>query len=447
MTDVTPTYDRFSLILRGLKNADRFAVGRRLLSVVALGALAERNEPGSWRELRRILHEPSFERGSSILLNMAAAVEKSDPGIARVFTQVLVNDALHSRSFAETLLGALSVLEEWLPLSDQVAFGRWFNAALDEASNSGPAIGDIATSRNVSELLIALADLKSGQSLYDPCSGLAGLLSLAEQQAGPLDIMGRDIHPISWALGSLRLHLLGSTATIEQGDSLDQRYRQYDRVVCDPPSGLYPDFRPGVLSRSVGSGGSRRYEGLFVDHCAASLKVGGRAVVLVNQGFLARRGFDEEIRRSLVRQGLIEGIVALPAGFSAWSPVELALLVLSNAHAPDRGVRMVDVARMDDWQRGRPRDFGDGVSALLEAYHSTEPGDFATTVPTESLYQTGLFRPAHYFSEDIVRRPVSDLLAEAAQYEAKAQVEANEISRLLTQLKLNQPPTARMKQN
>ena len=436
MSDAFPFADRFLPMLRGLRNADRFAVGRRLLAVVALGVLADQVEPGSWRGLRSIMHADSLADAREALLSLAETVERSEPRLTRVFTEVLVNDAIHSRSLGETLHGALAVLAEWGSSPDPMDFGRWFDAALSETSSGGPSIGDIATSRNVSELMAGLADLGAGQSLYDPCSGLGGLLSLASQQVEGLTLTGRDIHPISWAFSVLRLRLLDLDATIDLGDSLDAKPGQFDRILCDPPSSLYPDRRQGALTKTSASSGSRRYDGLFVDHCAASLRPGGRGVVLVHQGFLARRGFDEEVRRSLLRQGLIEGVIALPSGFSPWTPAELAILVLRDNPTGAAGVRMVDASRMPEWNKGRLRDFRDIVGTLLEAYRSPTDDAFAATVSAKDLYESGQFRPGQYFVEEIERRSVSDLLAEADRFEALANRESDEISRLLSDLDL-----------
>ncbi len=431
-----PVADRFAHTLRGLRNADRFAVGRRILSVVALGVLADSVEPGVWRTLRGHLHANTLNEARSILLRLATTVEKREPRLERVFTEVLVNDAIHSRSLVETLSGAMAILSELGPDVDRHLFGLWFNASLEEVASAGPAIGDLATSRDIAQLLIGLAEVQPGQTVYDPCSGLGGLLALAEQTVEGLTLVGRDIHPISWAFGSLRLHLLDAQAEVELGDSLERRPEQYDRVICDPPSNPYPERRRSMLAHSPSVTASRRYEGLFVDHCAASLKTGGRGTVLVNQGFLARRGLDEEVRRSLLRQGLLEGIVALPAGFSPWTYADLAILVLSDPPGGQKGIRLIDGSLVPGWQKGRQRATTEVSAAVLEMFRSGEETGFATTVPPEMLAESGQFRPSQYFIPPIERRSVADLLAEAESFEGLAAAEADQIEDLLFQLGL-----------
>lgn len=434
-----PAAERFSLLLRSLRSADRFAVGRRLLSVVALGALADRFEPGAWRRLRAFLHTNALNEARETLLELARTVEAGEPGLHHVFTEVLVNDAVHSRSLAETLSGSLVILGDIGAGVNRAAFGEWFNEALEEVASGGPAIGDLATSPVVSHLLVGLADVHKGSSVYDPCSGLSGLLALVHRQEPGVKLLGRDIHPISWAFGVLRLYLLGADAKIELGDSLEHSPVQYDRVICDPPSGPYPERRQSLLSHTQTLSGGRRYEGLFVAHCAASLLAGGRAVVLVNQGFLSRRGPDEDVRRSLAHQGLIEGIIALPAGFSPWSAADLAVLVLSDPPARRAGVRMVDASLVAGWQKGRQRTAPELLAPVLEAFRDQMDTDFAMTVPIERIVRSGHYRPAHYFRPVIERRSVTDLVQEAEAVEGMARQEAVKIDALLFKLNLRGP--------
>lgn len=438
-----PAAEQFSLLLRSLRSADRFAVGRRLLSVVALGALADRSEPGAWRKLRVFLHTNALNEAREALLELARIVEADEPRLQQVFTEVLVNDAVHSRSLAETLSGALVILSDIGAGVDRAAFGEWFNEALEEVASGGPAIGDLATSPVVSHLLVGLAEVQEGSSVYDPCSGLSGLLALVHRQEPSVKLLGRDIHPISWAFGVLRLYLLGAEAKIELGDSLEHPPSQYDRVICDPPSGPYPERRQPLLSHTHPFSGSRRYEGLFVAHCAASLAQGGRAVVLVNQGFLARRGLDEEVRRSLAHQGLIEGIIALPAGFSPWSSADLAVLVLSDPPARREGVRMIDASLIAGWQRGRQRTAPELLEPVLEAFRNSIDSQFATTVSIERIVRSGNYRPAHYFMPVIERRSVTDLVAEAESVDALAREESAKIDALLDKLNLRNPKSER----
>src|SRR5690606_13603232 len=70
-------------------------------------------------------------------------------------------------------------------------------------------------------------------------------------------------------------------------------------------------------------------ESLFVQHIMASLRPGGRAVIAVPEGFLFRSGPDRQIRKCLLSDLRVEGVISLPQGaFLPYSGVKSSLLVL-----------------------------------------------------------------------------------------------------------------------
>ena len=86
-------------------------------------------------------------------------------------------------------------------------------------------------------------------------------------------------------------------------------------------------------------------EAFFVEHALRSLKAGGRAVVLLPLGFLARRSGEAIYRADLVRRGRIEGVVALPGGVIPWTELPTAILVLRGHDAPRAAIRLVELTK------------------------------------------------------------------------------------------------------
>lgn len=62
-------------MFRAARGANRFAVGRRLLSVIAQGLFGEDGERGTWRMLRSHLHDYAMGEVHQTLLKLAEAVE------------------------------------------------------------------------------------------------------------------------------------------------------------------------------------------------------------------------------------------------------------------------------------------------------------------------------------------------------------------------------------
>lgn len=433
------TSEVFAATLRGLRTTDRFAVGRRILSMVALGVLSARLEPGARRTLRESASAGEMEPARATLLALADAVETRTPALAGVLS-LLVNDAIHSRSLTETLTGAYRVVTELGADIELPVFGAWFSLQLDEIVSVGPT-GDIGTSRAMAHLLVSLAQIEPGQTVYDPCCGLGGLLAHALDAQPDIRILGQEIHPISWALASLRLHLLGAKAEIRLADSLAGLPPRADRVLCDPPFGPLPSpmsATPQYLGLDAAVS-RRSFESAFVTHCLAAMTSDGRAAILVSEAFLARRGAEEDLRRFLIDENVLEGIVSVPSKVTPWVSHELAVIVLRGGPADAVGVRMVDAGRVAPGLKSRSRLDWSPMETVTAAYFNALDTEGVATVSPQSLMGPGRFRPAQHFFSTLDRPSLTDLLRQAAEADAEAEGYRQEIHRLLGLLKLNPP--------
>lgn len=433
--------ETFNATLRSLRASERFAVGRRILSLVALGVLSSDLEPGARRALRESAGNTEMGVARGTLLGLAQAIEDRNPALAGVFSEVLVNDAVHSRSLAETLLSAMRVVTDLGANVERQAFGIWFSAQLDEIVSVGQT-GEIGTSRAMAHVLTALARIEPGQTVYDPCCGLGGLLAYAWSVQPNATLLGNEIHPISWALASLRLHLLGAEAQIRMIDSLAGIPPRADRVICDPPFGPLP---PAMAAAMPYLGldpnlGRRSFESAFITHCLAALPSDGRATILVSESFLVRRGAEEDLRRFLVAEDVLEGIVSVSSKVAPWISHELAVIVLRGAPSDDDSVRMVDASRVLSDHRSRSRLDWAPMADVVAAYFTPLDVQGAMTVASQNVLGPGRFRPLQHFTSTFDRPSLVDLIRQAAVADAEAETLKSKVLDTLKALNLSLAP-------
>lgn len=400
---------------------------------MGLSYLASGGGPGAWRDLRRLVHDGTADDIRTKLMLMARDVENDAQDLRGVFSTVLVNDCLQSRGVAETLMTASSILMELDYEPPRAGIGDWFGDRLDEIARSGPLVGDFTTSPTLAALMIELAQLEPGNHVYDPACGLGGLLAEAYRRQPGTDLTGREVHPVSWALATLRLYLASAPASIIQADSLLGNIPvEADRILCDPPFG----GNTLQMARMEGTGRSARLDTLFVQHCAEAMSIAGRAIIVVPQSFLTRRGMEERLRTDLTRRKLLEGVISLPRSIGA-AGVDLALIVLSGPMISQGYVRMVDLSGF--LMPGRDRDRVDPLDLkfISTLYALARPDrEYVQIVGREDLASTGIYRPAAYFHRGVERRSIEELLAEAEALEHEAAEQLGPIQRLLVELGL-----------
>lgn len=213
--------------------------------------------------------------------------------------------------------------------------------------------GRFATTPHLANLMVALLDPKPGRRIYDPCFGTGGLLAEAvraaqsvgdggagaEQQTTALDgVFGVEIDPYAYIVGTAQVALAGaSNPRLELRDALDGfpvengTVEGADYIVVHPPWGLK---RPDAAERWPVP--TRDLAMLLLQHAMKSLNPGGRAVVALHDSSLYRLGRDREIRRILLKEYLVEGVVAIPQRglpHFSYASTDASVLVFSRSKA------------------------------------------------------------------------------------------------------------------
>ena len=252
------------------------------------------------------------------------------------------------------------------------------------------------TPKRVAYLMLELAKPAPGERIYDPCFGFGELLagvsrrrnngpnvgdtytSLGAQGPGIFGVE-RDLLP--YAVGLCRLMLadvdysgLRYDDALNPGDPLPHTGADsgFDCIVAAPPWG-----RGGLRSAQFPLP-SRSTENQFLQHVMGSLRPGGRAVVALPEATLFRTE-DRHVRKALLLDYRVDGVVSLPAGaFEPCTSLPMSLLMFSR-FAPRETVRFARVSP-EAWDATAMDDAGDAV-----------PKD-SRGLPDEGVFGAEMFR-------------------------------------------------------
>jgi type I restriction enzyme M protein len=238
------------------------------------------------------------------------------------------------------------------------------------ATESGKSKGQFYTPAEVSRTMSMLIDLakasRADQSIYDPTCGSGSLLLKAHDEAKgrtglDLALYGQEMDNATSALARMNMVLHDCpTAEVWQANSLssphfknaDGGLKTFDFVVAnfpfsnknwtsglDPINDLYHRFEYGIPPAKNG-------DYAFLLHILTSLKSTGKGAVIHPHGVLFRGGAEAAIRKRIVRQGYIKGIIGLPANLFYGTGIPACILVLDKEGAAGRkGIFMVDASK------------------------------------------------------------------------------------------------------
>jgi type I restriction enzyme M protein len=221
--------------------------------------------------------------------------------------------------------------------------------------------GEFTTPQQVVDLMVELVDPKPGDRVYDPCFGVGGLLVEAARRLRRATaseaprhwsevrnngIFGVEINAASFVIGLCRVVLVGiDNPGLEIGDTLERplpRHRAaegFDCILAAPPWG---SKSPGVSSWQYPVS-TRSIENLFLQHVMAHLRPGGRAVIALPERTLFRTGADRQVRRALLQDFRVDGVISLPTGAFAPSTSIPSSLVVFRRDKPRADVRFVQI--------------------------------------------------------------------------------------------------------
>lgn len=214
--------------------------------------------------------------------------------------------------------------------------------------------GESTTPDNISHLITELID-EFGSTTVDPACGTGGLLLMAAVKhpgtRGDTRFVGVDINATAARHTRARFFLYGIDAEILSLDSLRRDPSDWpsaDIVLCDPPYSAH--WGDADLYRSprwrYGTPPPAHADMAWVQLALSMLKPTGSAAVVLPPGSCFRGGVESEIRGRLVRAGLIEALILLPARLRRDTSIPLTIWLLREQLAPadDRRLLLVDAS-------------------------------------------------------------------------------------------------------
>lgn len=294
-----------------------------------------------------VTEAPPSEMAAS-LGKAVEAIEGENPRLAGVIPNAFTTSGVDARR----LSGLVNIVSQ-IPVDEahRDQLGRVYEYFLGRfASLEGRSGGEFYTPSSVVRLLVEMIEPLSGK-VYDPCCGSGGMFVQSARfleahggQTGDLSIFGQELNPNTWKLALMNLALHNLEGYLGEGpaDTFHGDVHpnlKADYVLANPPFNISDWGADSLLkdprwTYGVPPAGNANLA--WVQHILARLSDTGRAgVVLANGSLSSDQTADVEVRSELVRQDVIECMVALPTQLFYSTTIPVTLWFLSK----DKGDR------------------------------------------------------------------------------------------------------------
>lgn len=350
-------------------------------------------------DLAKLLNDPD-----NIAANLRTYISGFSPGVAEVLEAYGFDDKITRLEKADLLYKFVSKFAE-IDLSEQAVSNREIGMMFEEllrrfSEMSNETAGEHFTPREVIRLMVnllfseddkALAGAKPVRTLYDPACGTGGMLTVAQEylrELNPeavLQVYGQELNPETWAIARSDFliqeqdpeHIaLGNSLTDTDGFAREK----FDYMLANPPFGVdWSKYKESIEKERDALGDKGRYgpglprvsDGslLFLLHMLSKFKPvdddpdtpdiieGGSRMAIVFSGSPlfsgAAGGGESEIRRHIIENDLLEGIVALPDQLFYNTGISTYFWILTNRKRPENAGKIYLVDARNEFTKMR----------------------------------------------------------------------------------------------
>ena len=307
---------------------------------------------------------------------------------------------------------------------DNHTMGQVFEELLRRFSEmSNETSGEHYTPRDVVRLLVSLLFAEHGEdlrgqgvirSIFDPCCGTGGMLTIGKEYfreqinpAADIRLLGQELNAQTYAICKSDMLITGEDPdNIQHGSSLsnDQfQGQRFDYMITNPPFGVSWKSDEGAVKTEAQNANGRFSAGtprssdgalLFLQHMLSKMEDGGSRVGIVFNGsplFTGDAGSGEsEIRRWIIEKDWLECIIALPDKLFFNTSISTYIWILTNRKSEVRQGQIQLINAVDFYDKMK-RNLGDKgvfisdthIGQIVELYTNFEETEHSKIYPND----------------------------------------------------------------
>ena len=298
--------------------------------------------------------------------------------------------------------------------------GRTYEYCLAKfAEQEGKLAGEFYTPSCVVRTLVEILQPFNGR-VYDPCCGSGGMFvqsaKFVENHGGNINkisVYGQDSNPTTWKMAQMNLAIRGIEANLGEFNA-DIFFKdchktlKADYILANPPFNL-SDWGADKLKDDprwvygIPPAGNANFAWLqhMIWHLAPNGRIG---MVLANGSLSSQSGGEGEIRKNIIKDDLVDCIIAMPPQLFYTTQIPVSLWFLSKNKKQKQKTLFIDARKMGTMVTRKLRELSEeDIKKLADTYIAYENGTlenkagFCAVATTEDIEkQDYILTPGRY---------------------------------------------------
>lgn len=357
-------------------------------------------EEARWNVIASAAHTPEI---GIVIDNAMRAIEKENNTLKNVLPKNYASPDLDKRILGDVV----DIFTNSIDMSDTEAsedlLGRTYEYCIAQfAEKEGTGGGEFYTPSSIVKTLVAILKPFENCRVYDPCCGSGGMFVQSAKfiqahsgKRGAISVYGQEAQADTWKMAKMNMAIRGIDADFGpyHSDTFTNDLHptlKADFILANPPFNYHPWNQEKLLDDKrwkygIPPAGNANFAWIqhMIHHLAPNGKIG---LVLANGALSSQSGGEGDIRKKIVEDDLIEGIVALPTQLFYSVTIPVTLWFISKNKKQKGKTLFIDARDMGYMVDRKHRDFTEGVQ------EDGSLGDIDKLADTFTAFQNGTLK-------------------------------------------------------
>ncbi len=345
-------------------------------------------ECARWKVISSAAHTPEIGK---VIDDAMRAVEQENTDLKNVLPKNFGSPDLDKRVLGE-VVDLFTNMDMGDTEESKDLLGRTYEYCIAQfAAHEGVKGGEFYTPASIVKTIVAILKPFDNCRVYDPCCGSGGMfvqsvkfLQAHSGNRNHISVYGQESNSDTWKMAKMNMVIRGIDADFGpyHADTFFNDLHsnlKADFIMANPPFNLSnwgqdklrEDKRWKYGLPPVGNANFAWIQHM-IHHLAPSGKIG---LVLANGALSSQTGGEGEIRKKIIEDDLIEGIVALPTQLFYSVTIPVTLWFISKKKKQKRKTLFIDARKMGYMVDRKHRDFtDDDIQKLADTFEAFQEG-------------------------------------------------------------------------
>lgn len=374
-------------------------------------------EEARWRKIADSAHSPEI---GMVLDNAMRAIEKENDSLKNVLPKIYANPDLDKRVLGE-VVDIFTNINMYEQGNDKDLLGRTYEYCIAQfAAHEGVKGGEFYTPSSIVKTIVEILKPFEDCRVYDPCCGSGGMFVQSAKfiaaHSGSIDrvaVYGQESNADTWKMAKINMAIRGIDANLgpHHADTFYNdlhKNQKFDFIMANPPFNLSnwgAEHLKDDVRWKYGMPPSGNANFAWIQHMIHHLAPYGKiGLVLANGALSSQTSGEGEIRKKIIEDDLVEGIIAMPTQLFYSVTIPVTLWFITKNKKQKGKTLFIDARKMGYMVDRKHRDFTDeDISKLAKTFEDFQNGTledikgFCAVVDTKDIEkQDYILTPGRY---------------------------------------------------